>query len=269
MKYLNRKLSRLAVLSLLVLIATLLISSAALAQQEARVYVQPVGTAEGVLTVDVMAENVTDMYGAEFRLKYDPAMISVQDFKANQEGIQIEPGSLLPPDQGFVVANQVNEAEGTIVFAMTLLNPAPPVSGSGPLARVSFKVLQNGPSTINVERAKLVSFDLQTIPSQTEAFAIGSDSQALTTGSDGQAPAAGAVPAGETPSQPASDNDFPWWIVAVMVMVLGILALGGFIVMCGLKATSPAPAARQMTKINKPPAGAMRQTRTRPSAFKN
>ena len=75
MKYLNRKLSRLAVLSLLVLIATLLISSAALAQQEARVYVQPVGTAEGVLTVDVMAENVTDMYGAEFRLKYDPAMM--------------------------------------------------------------------------------------------------------------------------------------------------------------------------------------------------
>ena len=117
MKYLNRKLSRLAVLWLLVLIATLLVFSVAFAQEEARVYAQPLGNADGVLTVDVIAENVTDMYGAEFRLKYDPAMLSVQDFKADQEGIQIEPGSLLPTDQGqgFVVANKVNET-GVVVF---------------------------------------------------------------------------------------------------------------------------------------------------------
>ncbi len=266
MKYLNRKLSKLAVLSLLAAIATLLIFSVALAQEEARVYALPVSDAEGVLTVDVMAENVTDMYGAEFRLKYDPVMLSVQDFKTDQEGVQIEPGNMLPADQGFVVANKVDETEGTIVFAITLLNPAPPVSGGGPLARISFKVLQNGPSTINVERAKLVSFDLQTIPNQTEALVIGSDGQAPATGSssDIQSPAAG-----ETPSQPANDNGFPWWIVAVVVIVLGILALGGFIIMGGLNTASPVPAGRRVAQVNKPPTGDMRQTGTRPSAFKN
>ncbi len=265
MKYLNRKLSRLAVLSLLAAIATLLIFSVAFAQEEARVYVQPVSDAEGVLIVDVMAENVTDMYGAEFRLKYDPAMISVQDFMADQEGIQIEPGNMLPLDQGFVVANKVNETEGTIAFAITLLNPATPVSGSGPLARISFKLLQNGPSTINIERAKLVSFDLQTIPNQTEALVIGNDGQApATTGSNVQSPAPG-----ETPSQPANDNDFPWWIVAVVVIVLGILALGVFIIVGGLNVASPAPAGRTAAQGKKPPTDAMHQTGTRPSAFKN
>jgi hypothetical protein len=231
------------------------------------------------LVVDVVAENVTEMYGAEVRLKYDPAKLAVQDFDAQQQGVQIEAGNFLPTEKGFVVANQANETEGTIVYALTLLNPAPAVNGTGILARVRFNVLQPGPATIDVEKAKLVAVDLQTIPSEAMPLALGS--------SETQAEAAGqpaaAIPADQTATanlssaepDPAtvSGNEFPWWVVAVGVMVLGVITLGAFAIMGGVnkpqKATQSQarrrPAAQPAQAVDQQPES---QTRTRPSAFK-
>ena len=219
------------------------LSPLASAQEGAKVYLVPVDSTEGRLTVDIIAENVTEMYGAEVQLTYDPAVLSVQDTNPNQEGIQIEAGTLLPVDQGFVVANKVNETEGTIVFAMTLLNPAPSVNGSGPLARVTFNVLNNVPSTINVGKAKLVSIDLQTIPSQITPLAIGSVEQqnAPQQGTKPQNTAQQQQPVATTPSvvantavDAANGSDFPWWIVAAGIMVLGLLGLGALVIVSSL-----------------------------------
>lgn len=260
---------------LLAVVMAGLVTTSVLAQEGARVYVQPVEAPAGQLAVDVIAENVTNMYGAEFRLKYDPTKLAVKDENANQEGVQIAPGTLLSPDRGFIVANDVNESEGSIIFAMTLLNPAPPVSGSGPLARVTMNVLQDGPSTIDVERAKLVAVDLQTIPSQTEALAIDNTGQpaAAESGSE-QAPAVAAGPAetvpavvGDTPV-PATESNFPWWIVAAGVMVLGVLALGGFIILGGMQMRSTAGATAPAAKPAGPPSNPDSPRRSRPSAFK-
>lgn len=259
----NRQLCsiKLPLAAVLAVASLLAIFSLALAQAGAKVYPQQAEASGPTLAVDVIAENVTSMYGAEFRVKYDPAVLRVLDAIPDQEGVQILPGSLLPADQGFVVANQVNEAEGTVVFALTLLRPAAPVSGSGPLARITFEVVQDQPSTINVEHAKLVSIDPaepgkmpQTIPSELAALSV-----------------AGSAPAADTaPPPPAVDNalaasaashpvgpsgEFPWWIVAVIVLTLGLLVLGAFIIMGEMKKSEPAlqPASR--------PAG------SRPSAF--
>nr|BAL57563.1 hypothetical protein HGMM_F51E07C08 [uncultured Chloroflexota bacterium] len=204
----------------LMVLAFGLSGSLALAQTAARVYLQPVNPAAGVLTVEVMAENVTNLYGAEFRIKYDPAVVSVQDVQTDQAGIQIEPGSLLPVTQGFVVANQVKPEEGTITFALTLLNPAPAVSGSGPLARIMFNVLQDSPSTIDLEHVKLVSVDLQTIPTQVAGLTIGRQPPE-------QQPAAGP-PATNLPPT-SGGSEFPWWIVAAFILLVGFLTLAGLI----------------------------------------
>lgn len=221
----------------------------ALAQEGAQVYLQPVASEGDTLTFEVIAENVTEMYGAEFRLTYDPAVLAVQDTNPDQEGIQIEPGTLLPADKGFVVANEVNETEGTVVFAMTLLNPAPAANGAGPLAQVTFKRLQNSPSTLNVEHAKLVARDLQTIPSQTAAFAVeaaGQDQPVTPAGSE--SPAGG----------------FPWWIVAAAIIGLGILGLGSLIIIGGSKGEAAKP--KNVIKSQTSPAGG--SSGSRPSAFK-
>jgi len=275
MKRSNVKFLRNITLLLAVLMAGL-VTTSALAQEVARVYVQPVEAPAGQLAVDVIAENVTDMYGAEVRLKYDPTKLAVADVNANQEGIQIAPGSLLSPDSGFIVANDVNEAEGSIVFAMTLLNPAPAVSGSGPLARVTMNVLQEGSSTIDIERAKLVAHDLQTIPSQTEALAVGSPEQpaAAENGAE-QAPAVAVDSAETAPAvvseapAPTVESNFPWWIVAAGVMVIGVLALGGFIVLGGLHMRSTAAATPSATKPTGSSANPDNRKRSRPSAFKD
>ncbi len=226
--------------------ALLLTTSLALAQTVARVYAQPVEMSDRNLVVDIIAENVTDLYGAEFRLTYDPAVAAVQDFKPEQDGTQIQVGTLLAPDKGFVVANQVDETAGTITFAMTLLNPAPAVTGSGPLARVSFTILQNTPSTINVEHAKLVSLDLETIPSQTAALAIGSNNSQPVVVANPPPPASNPEPVVAAPA--VQTEVFPWWIVAAVIMVLGILALGGFIVMDGLKSASTGQTNQQSSR---------------------
>ena len=158
MKQVNNQLLKITLLIIIAMTLVTTLSAQAQAQQSANVYLQPVESAEGQLVVNVMVENVTDMYGAEFQLRYNPAVFSVQDTDPNREGIQIEPGTLLPADKGFVVANQVNEAEGTITFALTLLNPAPPATGSGPLARRRDSV---SPSRYSITR-KSVPFSLPT-----------------------------------------------------------------------------------------------------------
>lgn len=247
---------------LTIMVVMLAVAPLALAQNEARVYLQPINTENGVMTVEVIAENVTEMYGAEFRLKYDPATVSVQDVNADQDGIQIEAGTLLPPDKGFVVANTVNEAEGTITFAMTLLNPAPAANGSGPLARVSFNILQNHASTIDVEHVKLVSRDLQTIQSRTESLTIaGETGEAAATG--------GASTAPETaPAAPNGSTGFPWWIIAAAILILGGLVLGALIVMGNRQPASATANAAPSSQPSNRPTQAQRTSGARPSAFK-
>jgi hypothetical protein len=261
---------------ILLLVLTLLLTiSPALAQDGANVYLQPVESADDTITVDVMVENISNMYGAEFRLRYDPEVLAAQDMIPDQNGMQVEVGTLLPIDKGFVVANKVDEATGEIVFAMTLLNPAPPAEGSGPLARVSFKVLQNSPTVLNVEHAKLVAADLQTIPSQTGSMNIGSAPAAAESSGESQS---GAAPVTTIDMPPgAGSSSFPWWIIAVLVMVLGVLALGALIVMGGKsKATAKKSVPmKRATPTRQTPQQPVQQSmkqqpaaRSRPSAFK-
>lgn len=216
-----------------ILLALFAMTPLALAQNGTRVYLQPVESASGLLTVEVLAENVTDLYGLELHFKYDPAVLEIQDSKADQEGIQIEPGTLLPVNQGFVVANQADQGQGTILYALTLLNPAPPVKGSGLVARISFKVLQNVPSTVSIEQATLVSANLQTIPTEMAPLTVGG--------------AAGGQGSG-----------FPWWIIGGAVLGLGVVVLGGLVALVGFNKKAHPPT----------PEKSGRGSGSRPSAFK-
>lgn len=191
-----------AAIALLLVVANGTVGKSLAQGNGARFYLQPVTTTGQAVTADVMVENMTNLYGVEFNLKFDPAAVSVADADPAADGVQIETGTFLPVEQGFVVLNQVNPDEGTIRFAMTLLNPAPPVSGNGALARVTFNLGSGGPSSVDVTDAKLVSADLQTIPVETAPLALGGDS---------------------------AGGGFPWWIVAAGIIVLGLIGLVGFI----------------------------------------
>lgn len=206
---------------------TLLATSAAWADTGARVTLQPAPAEGGLVKVEVLAENITDLYGLELHLKYDPTVLELQDSKEDQAGVQVEPGTLLPLNQGFVVANQAIPTEGKVTYAITLLNPAPPVSGSGPIARLTFKTLQNVPATITVEQAILVSVNLQTIPVQTAPLTIGGAEQA--------APA-----------------NYPWWLVAAIILIVGLMAVGVVIALKNVRKPAVAPVQARPAPARRP-----------------
>lgn len=241
MKHFKENLFIKIIFSGLLIPALLLVVSLTSARSEARVYLQPVDMVDPTVTVDVVVDNVTNLYGAEFRLKYDPAILSPQDVSDQEDGIQVDIGNLLSADQVYIVANEVDETQGIITFAVTLLNPAPPINERGSMARVNFNILQDGPATIELEHAKLVAFDLETIPSDKTSLAISrqsivvsddNDNAQLTVGDE--AASSPVIRSKKRPMRTAvinhtyvESNDISWWqVAAVLVMMGGVSALG-------------------------------------------
>ncbi|MEM7346128.1 MAG: cohesin domain-containing protein [Chloroflexota bacterium] len=271
MIYFRTRINNIVQILLGLLLLLLVTTPISMAQTDALIAVQQIEATDQTVTVEVFAQNVTDLYGVEFRLRYDPSLVSVIDFSVDQPGIQIEPGTFLPANQGFIVANTAPEGEGVITFAMTLLNPAPAVSGTGPLARIQFDVLQAGvPAEIAVEQAKLVSSDLQTIPYTTQKVTIETATQTAIVASNVEetAPSNDIVTIDNhslDTTVPTANSTFPWWIVAVILMVVGLIVLVGLMLFWGMETKSPPSSPQQATV--QPPNTPSHQARLSPSAF--
>jgi hypothetical protein len=211
------------------------------AQEGANVYLKEVARADNTVTVEIVVENINDLYGVEYLLTFDPAALKVVDAASEQEGTQIKNGNFLSAEQGFIVANRVDSDQGTISFAMTLLNPAPSASGNGTLGQITFETLTGSATTINIQDIKLVAASLQLIPANVSGLT-------LNNGQPGAVPASG------------NSSDFPWWIIGVGIIVVGLLVLGVFMVVGGGKQNAPRrPAAEPVPH---------HAVRSRPSAFK-
>jgi len=106
--------------------------------------------------VAVRIEDVQALYGLDIRLSFDPAVVEVVDADPNTSGIQLSPGDLLALD--FSIRNTADNAEGTIWFALTQLNPS----------EITFKGKAEGASCpIAITYAKLSSRDGDAIPADT------------------------------------------------------------------------------------------------------
>jgi LysM repeat protein len=102
---------------------------------------------EATTTVDIRIENVSDLFGAEVHLTFDPVLLEGVDADAGKAGVQIQPGTFLSPD--FTAQNEVDQAAGKIDFAISQMAPHGPVSGSGVLATITFRGKAAGTSSIN------------------------------------------------------------------------------------------------------------------------
>jgi hypothetical protein len=120
-----------------------------------------------VKTVDIRVKNVTEMAGAEIHLTYDPALLEVVDADAETDGVQIAHGDFLSPE--FVVQNTVDGATGTVDYAIALMSLDNTASGDGVLARVTFRGLSKGKTTIAVQGVLLADKDGQPIDVETES----------------------------------------------------------------------------------------------------
>jgi len=101
-------------------------------------------------TVDLTIEKVSELYGAQLHLKFDPEVLEVIDADPTQTGVQIEPGTLPVPD--FVVQNTADNNNGTIDYALTQLPPSQPGEGDGVIARVTFRAKKAAVSQIQFDQ---------------------------------------------------------------------------------------------------------------------
>jgi hypothetical protein len=114
-------------------------------------------TVDGTVDVDIVITDVTDLYAASVDLSFDAAVLEGVDADPGRSGVQVFTGAFPGPSEGpsDVTKNTADNMAGTIEYDVTLLNPAPAVSGSGTLATVRFRGKATGTSTVAIEGAAL------------------------------------------------------------------------------------------------------------------
>lgn len=193
--------------------ATLRNGSVTVTQQTALVFVNPPEqvVVEGqTVIVEVAIDSVSNLTGVDLRLTFDAAMLEAQDANSSLDGIQIEQGDFLNPAQGFMAQNVANNDTGQVQYAFVLLDPAPPVSGSGVLARMVFVARAAGNALIKLD--SVVLSDDQARPIAATLF-------------DGSVHIMQAKVMIRTPYQPVFAGD----TVTAEVRVEDVLDLSGFV----------------------------------------
>jgi len=183
-------------------------------------------------TLAIRAENVDNLYGAELHLRFNPAVVEVVDADPSKPDVQIKPGDWLK--DSFVAANRADNAAGTVDYAATLLNPAPPVSGGGVLATITFRAKANGVSALAWDKVILATREAK------EIKAVAGDG-VISVSADGKAPevtapvvappAAGPAPAAPAanpaPAAPAAGPASAGPSTAMVAAGIGVLAFTG------------------------------------------
>jgi len=148
------------------LLAALTLAPGAGAEQAAVVRLDPAAATVGegqTAAVTVRVDDVQGLYGLDIRLGFDPAAVEVVDADPATDGVQMRPGELLKAD--LIVRNTADNAQGTTWFAITQLNPAEPVNGSGVALVVTFRGKQAGAtSPLKITYAKLAERAGREIP---------------------------------------------------------------------------------------------------------
>jgi LysM repeat protein len=106
-------------------------------------------------TVEIKVDTVTSLYGVDVRLTFDAAKLEAQDANASLTGVQIEQGSFMNPAQGFMAQNVADNTTGQVQYAFVMLTPAPAVSGTGVLAKITFKAKASGNALITLNSVTL------------------------------------------------------------------------------------------------------------------
>ncbi len=114
-------------------------------------------------TVNVMITNMGDpgIYSFEYKLYYDNTLLTAQSAQLPEDHL-LKPST---PTNIFVVdPGTVNQDEGFVSFAVTLLGAETGKTGSGSIGTIVFKSTARGNATLELEDVVLVDPDATQIP---------------------------------------------------------------------------------------------------------
>jgi len=104
--------------------------------------------------IDIKISDVSDLYGWEFKLGWNPDLLNV---------ISVTQGNFLKQGGLTFFWSIMNNTEGYILVDCTLLGNVPGVSGSGTLATVKFYAENQGESILDLYNTTLINSQEQTI----------------------------------------------------------------------------------------------------------
>ncbi|HQV30034.1 MAG TPA: cohesin domain-containing protein [Thermoflexales bacterium] len=110
----------------------------------------------GVVTGSIVISDIAMLYGADVRLAFDPALVSVVDADGAASGVQITPGPLLTSEGPYqIFTNQVSNTVGTITYIVFQFTPSPPFTGTDVLAKIQFRGVMTGVSAVSFSYIEL------------------------------------------------------------------------------------------------------------------
>jgi len=127
----------------------------------------------GLVTASIVISGVANLYGAEVRLTFNPAILAVVEANGGQSGVQITPGPQLTSQGTYqIIANQVSDTAGTLTYIVFQFTPSPPFMGTDVLATILFLALAQGISAISFSYTELSTNNGFVIPRTFEAGTI-------------------------------------------------------------------------------------------------
>jgi hypothetical protein len=135
-------------LLLLALGAWLLRPAAAQGAGITTVLYQPLSTTVapgGQVSVGVVISEAVDVKSVSLELRFDPALLSVQDWNAGTGTIEVQPGDIFPADTP--VLNLADNALGLIYYSISR-NSSLPLNGNGTVLTITFSALLPGTSNL-------------------------------------------------------------------------------------------------------------------------
>jgi hypothetical protein len=108
-------------------------------------------------TIAIRVEDVSDLYGADIIVTFDPRVVRVIDADPAKAGVQVQQGPFLDP--GFTVYNFADNEAGMVRFTMTQLNPSPAKSGNGVLFYIKLRAINPGRSAIKITKDDMATRD--------------------------------------------------------------------------------------------------------------
>ncbi len=102
-----------------------------------------------IATLQVRVEEVTDLYGYQVYLDYDPDLLQAVN-AAGQPASEVELGAFLAAD--LVLENSIDGAAGRVSVMVSNMGSAP-ASGSGVLFTLRFKGLARGVAGVRIDTA--------------------------------------------------------------------------------------------------------------------
>ncbi len=149
-------------------------------------------------TLHVQVSAADQIYGVSFQLLYDPTAFEV----VLNDQVPVMAGALFGGQSGFAVQNSVDVQTGRVDYALTLTQPAKPVSGDGELATLTLHALKDAPVQVTVMNASLVKPEFEDVNGTLVARSIQQIPVQV-------ADAAGVVPASAAVAQSGANGSLP------------------------------------------------------------